>query len=221
METIPLKNLYTAPSLEELEEKSLTLLQNFTQRRSVRHFSDKEVPQDVIQRLIEMASLAPSGANKQPWFFCAISDPEVKSRIRIAAEKEEYENYHGRMSESWLKDLEAFGTNWEKPFLETAPWLIVMFKKSYDLDNSGAKSKNYYVSESVGIAAGFLIAAIHQLGLVTLTHTPSPMNFLQELLERPENEKPFLLLPVGFPSEEAEVPVITKKKGPEILQWFL
>lgn len=181
------------------------------QRRSIRTFSSAPVERSVIESIIRVASSAPSGAHKQPWTFCAIENPDVKSSIRKAAEKEEYENYHGRMSEEWLEDLKAFGTDWEKPFLEIAPWLIVIFKKAYDLNPDGTKSKNYYVNESVGIAAGFLISAIHQAGLVTLTHTPSPMNFLQQVLERPANERPFLLLPVGYPSEDAVVPVLERK----------
>ena len=145
-----------------------------------------------------------------------MSDNEIKTRIREAAEKEEYENYHGRMSDEWLQDLEKFETNWHKEFLTIAPYLIVIFKKSYDLVN-GQKSKNYYVAESVGIAAGLLIAAIHMAGLVTLTHTPSPMNFLQEILGRPENERPFLLLPVGYPSIDCKVPVLERKKAEDII----
>ncbi len=180
-------------------------------RRSVRVFSDKDVPKSVIEQLILAASSAPSGAHKQPWTFCAVNSLELKKQIRIAAEQEEYANYHGRMSETWLEDLKPFGTDWQKPFLEIAPWLIVLFKKVYDIDEQGAQQKNYYVTESVGIAAGFLIAAIHHAGLVTLTHTPSPMNFLQKILQRPENERPFLLLPVGYPAEGVEVPNIHRK----------
>ena len=143
----------------------------------------------------------------------------MKAKIREAAEKEEYESYNGRMSESWLKDLEPIGTDWNKPFLEIAPWLIIMFKKSYDMEE-GERKKNYYVMESVGIAAGFLISAIHQAGLVTLTHTPSPMNFLQKILERPSNEKPFLLLPVGYPADDATVPDFERKPLDEVSVWF-
>ncbi|MBP6236387.1 MAG: nitroreductase family protein [Saprospiraceae bacterium] len=188
-------------------------------RRSVRFFSDRNVPVEVIRNVVMTASSAPSGAHKQPWTFCAVSDMDIKIKIREAAEKEEYENYHGRMSDEWLKDLEKFDTNWHKEFLTQAPWLIVIFKKSYDLNNGG-KTKNYYVSESVGIAAGFLIAAIHMAGLVTLTHTPSPMNFLQEILRRPENEKPFLLLPVGYPLDGVKVPHLVRKAEQDVLCWF-
>ncbi|MEQ8882158.1 MAG: nitroreductase family protein, partial [Cyclobacteriaceae bacterium] len=163
---------------------------------------------------------APSGANKQPWSFCAVSNPDIKIPIRVAAEEEEKKNYTQRMSETWLKDLEPFATNWQKPFLETAPWLIVVFKKTYELDDSRQQHKNYYVNESVGIACGILITAIHNAGLVTLTHTPSPMNFLARILERPTNEKPFLLLPVGFPDQDTYVPNIKRKSEKEILNYY-
>ena len=167
------------------------------------------------------ASSAPSGAHKQPWTFCAVSNIEIKKAIKAAAEKEEYENYNGRMSDEWLKDLAKFDTDWHKDFLEIAPWLIIVFKKAYDIDEEGIKHKNYYVNESVGIACGFLINAIHYAGLVTLTHTPSPMNFLQEILERPENERPFLLLPVGYPAVDTEVPVLQRKSESEVIKYFV
>ncbi len=194
-------------SEEETTKKAADFYENMDARRSVRHFSDKPVPRSVIEKLILTASTAPSGAHKQPWTFCAIGDPSVKSQIRAAAEKEEFESYNGRMSEQWLKDLAPLGTDWEKPFLEIAPWLIVVFAQS----TGTAKEKHYYVQESVGIACGFLIAAIHQAGLVTLTHTPSPMNFLKTLLKRPDNERPFLLLPVGYPADDVLVPDIERK----------
>ena len=162
----------------------------------------------------------PSGANKQPWFFAAVSNEAIKAQIRAAAEKEEYENYHGRMGDEWLNDLKKFDTNHIKPFLEIAPWLIVLFKKPYDVVE-GEKKKNYYVQESVGIAAGFLISAIHQAGLVTLTHTPSPMNFLSTILQRPEEEKAFLLLPVGYPAAGATVPDISRKPEGEVLKMYV
>ncbi|MCE7995299.1 MAG: nitroreductase family protein [Roseivirga sp.] len=180
-------------------------------RRSVREFSDKPVPKEVIDNIILSASTAPSGAHKQPWTFCVVSNAEMKTKIREAAEKEEYESYHNRMSETWLKDLEPLGTDWNKPFLETAPYLIIMFKKAYDFGPDGEKQNNYYVNESVGIAAGMLITAIHDAGLVTLTHTPSPMNFLAKILDRPANERSFLLLPVGYEGEENYVPDIQRK----------
>lgn len=211
---------YIKPSEATLIQSADDFYQKMKSRRSVRHFSDKEVPEEVINNIIMTAASAPSGAHKQPWTFCVIKDPALKAKIRVAAEKEEYENYHGRMSEEWLKDLEKFETDWKKEFLTTAPCLMVIFKKAYDLEDDGSKSKNYYVSESVGIAAGFLIAAIHMAGLVTLTHTPSPMNFLKEILGRPDNEKPFLLLPVGYPADEVLVPDISRKKINEVLVWY-
>ncbi len=188
-------------------------------RRSIRHYADRPVPREVIEDIIMTASTAPSGAHKQPWTFCAVSDPEIKKQIRIAAEKEEYESYSSRMSDEWLKDLEPLGTDWHKPFLETVPWLIIVFKKAYDLVD-GEKRKNYYVNESVGLAAGMLITAIHKAGLVTLTHTPSPMNFLHKILDRPENERPFLLIPVGYPEEGAMVPDIHRKPADSVIAWY-
>lgn len=188
-------------------------------RRSLRMFSDKPVPKEVIAELIRAASAAPSGAHKQPWTFCAVSDPELKRQIRIAAEEEEYKSYNGRMPETWLQDLRPFGTDWHKPFLEVAPWLIVVFKRNYELEN-GEKLNNYYVVESVGLAAGFLLTAIHHAGLVALTHTPSPMNFLSKVLGRPDNERPFLLIPVGYPPENAEVPDLTRKSLEEVAVFF-
>ncbi len=180
-------------------------------RRSVRHFSDAPVARVVIEELVRAASSAPSGAHKQPWSFVAVADPAVKRKIRIAAEHEERLSYGGRMSEEWLRDLAPLGTTWEKPFLEVAPWLVVLFKQEHALEADGATGKHYYVNESVGIAAGFFIAAVHAAGLVTLTHTPSPMGFLAELLGRPRNEKAFLLLPVGHPAPGAEVPDLRRK----------
>jgi iodotyrosine deiodinase len=181
-------------------------------RRSVREFSDMSVSQEVIEKIIQTASSAPSGAHKQPWTFVAIQNREIKSEIRKAAEKEEYESYNNRMTDEWLKDLKPLGTDWQKPFLEIAPWLIVMFSQTTAPD----KSKHYYVQESCGIAAGFLISAIHQAGLCTLTHTPSPMNFLKKILNRPNNERPYLLLPVGFASENCYVPDIQRKTLSEV-----
>lgn len=186
-------------------------------RRSVREFSDTPIPFEVIEHLVMTAASAPSGAHKQPWTFCVVADPEMKRSIRKAAEEEEYENYHGRMSEEWLKDLEVFGTDWNKQFLESAPYLIIVFKKAYDLLADGSTAKNYYVNESVGIACGFLLQAIHEAGLVSLTHTPSPMNFLTELLNRPKNERPFLLIPVGYAAPDATVPDIKRKSIDDVL----
>lgn len=196
------------------------IYEKLNSRRSLRMFSDEPVDREVIENIILSAGTAPSGANKQPWTFCVVNDPELKKKIREAAEIEEYENYHGRMSQSWLKDLEVFDTDWNKPFLETAPWLIVVFKKAYDLDEMGQQHKNYYVNESVGIACGMLLTAIHFCGLVALTHTPSPMNFLSSLLERPENERPFLLIPVGKHAVDSRVPDITRKSLNEISQFY-
>lgn len=188
-------------------------------RRSLRFFSDRPVPKEVIENLIMTASSAPSGAHKQPWTFCVVSNPAIKTKIREAAEEEERESYNGRMSEEWLRDLAPLGTDWQKPFLEIAPWLIVVFKKAYEMEG-GEKRKCYYVSESMGIACGFLLAAIHNAGLVSLTHTPSPMNFLQKILDRPDNERPFLLIPVGYPAEGATVPDLRRKVLDEVSVWY-
>ena len=194
----------------DMLERSRTFLINISKRRTVRDFGSKKVPIELISNAIKAASLAPSGANKQPWHFVVVQEPTVKKEIRIAAEKEEQAFYDHRAPDSWLKDLNQFGTDWQKPFIEDAPYLIVVFKKHYDLDGSSQK-KNYYVNESVGIAAGFLLAALHSCGLATLTHTPSPMGFLEKILERPKNEKATLLIPVGYPAKSAEVPIIKKK----------
>ena len=207
-------------SSEELIEKSKTYFQEINKRRSVRDFSNRDVPKEVIKNILKTAGSAPSGAHKQPWTFCVISDLKLKTKIRKLAEKEEYENYHGRMSDSWKVDLQHLGTDHIKEFLEIAPYLIVVFKKVFDLDEEENKSQNYYVNESVGIACGFLIAAIHKAGLVTLTHTPSPMKFLQKALGRPKNEKAFLLLPLGYPSEDCKVPDLKRKNLSEISFWF-
>jgi iodotyrosine deiodinase len=204
--------------------QSLIHAENFykllDQRRSVRHFSTKPVAKEVIDLLLKTAGTAPSGANKQPWTFCAVSNAELKHQIREAAEIEEKENYSGRMSERWLKDLAHLGTDEVKPFLEDAPWLIIVFKRVHETESTGEKVTNYYVNESVGLACGMLIAAIHHAGLVTLTHTPSPMNFLTKVLNRPENERPFLLLPVGYAAEPAYVPDIHRKSLDEIAVFY-
>lgn len=212
-ETIPYKR--ETLSVDQVEAKSKEYFELLKSRRSVRDFEDWDVPQSVIENIIKTASSAPSGANKQPWTFVAVQDKEIKKKIRAVAEAEEMEFYNKRASDEWLQDLAPLGTSWSKPFLEVAPWLIVVFKKIYN-DMPEGRSKNYYVQESVGIASGFLISAIHNAGLATLTHTPSPMNFLSEILERPENEKPFLLLPVGYPSRNAQVPNITRKALDEV-----
>lgn len=203
-------------SSEEQLNRSSSFYEFHNKRRTVRAFSDEAVDLQIMENIIHAAGTAPSGANKQPWVFCLISDQNIKKQIREAAEKEEYLNYHGRMSDSWLEDLKKFGTDWNKPFLETAPYLIAVFKKAYDLEE-GDKKTNYYVNESVGLATGYLLAAIHNAGLASLTHTPSPLNFLTKILDRPSNERPFLLIPVGFPSENATVPDIARKSLNEIM----
>lgn len=205
---------------EEMITKSENFYNWLDKRRSVRNFSNKWVCKEVIENIILAAGTAPSGAHKQPWTFCAVSHKEVKKKIREAAEKEERDNYDHRMSEQWKKDLLPFGTDDNKEFLEIAPWLIVVFKKVYDVQPNNEKLNNYYVNESVGIACGLLIAAIHQAGLVTLTHTPSPLNFLTEVLDRPKNERPFLLLPVGYPHEAAYVPDIKRKELENISSFY-
>jgi len=204
----------------EMLSESQLFYDQLSLRRSVRDFSDRQIPKEVIENLVKTAASAPSGANRQPWTFCIVSSPQIKKAIREAAEKEEYESYQHRMSEEWLADLAPLGTDWQKPFLETAPYLIVVFKRVYELENDGHKHNNYYVNESVGLACGFLIAAIHKAGLVTLTHTPSPMNFLSSILKRPDNERPFLLLPVGYPAKDAQVPDIHRKKLSEVSKWY-
>lgn len=210
---------YQNPNLATLQKRSEDFYLLMEKRRSVREFSDQDIPKEVIENIVKTASTAPSGAHKQPWTFCIISNPELKKKIRDAAEKEEYESYQNRMSDQWLKDLEPIGTDWEKPFLEKVPYIIVVFKKIYD-EEEGQKKTNYYVNESVGIACGFLISAIHQAGLATLTHTPSPMNFLSEILERPKNERPYLLLPVGFPAEQTYVPKLERKGLNEMANFY-
>ncbi len=214
---IPYRNIRYAPA--EMLNRSRHFYAELNTRRSVREFSDRPVARDVIENILLAASSAPSGAHKQPWTFCVISDPALKKQIREEAEKEEYENYHGRMSEAWLDDLEPFGTDWQKPFLEIAPYLIVVFKRAFELVD-GEKKKNYYVNESVGLASGFLLTAIHQAGLASLTHTPSPMNFLQKILNRPANERPFLLIPIGYPADNAMVPNIVRKPLEEVSVWY-
>ena len=207
-------------SLEDSELRAAAYAADLQKRRSVRDFSNRQVPQSLIENLIKAAAAAPSGANRQPYTFCAVANPKIKKKIREAAEKEEFINYNGRMDGQWLNDLKPLGTNHLKPFLETAPWLIVVFRKGYEMEADG-KHQNYYVQESVGLACGFLLTAIHHAGLITLTHTPSPMAFLQKILKRPENEKPFLLLPVGYPANNAHVPNLQKKSLDEITAWYL
>ena len=204
----------------DMLERTASFVKWMDSRRTCRDFSDKPIPKEVIDNIILAASTAPSGAHKQPWTFCIVSNPILKKQIREAAEKEEQESYNGRMPDEWLKDLAPIGTDWQKPFLETAPYLIIVFKRSYEFETNGHKHQNYYVTESVGIACGFLLAAIHNAGLVALTHTPSPMNFLSTILNRPENEKPFLLVPVGYPADECWVPDLKRKELTEISQFY-
>ncbi len=212
---------YERPQLspEEMIERSEQFYQDMDQRRTVREFDTRPVPPEVLENIILTASTAPSGAHKQPWTFCLISDLSIKKKIRDAAEEEEKTSYSSRMPDNWKADLKPLGTTWEKPFLEEAPYLIVVFKQSYGMEN-GEKIQHYYVNESVGIACGFLIAAIHQAGLAAVTHTPSPMNFLSEILERPFNEKPYLLIPVGYPKAETYVPDIHRKSLEEVIKKF-
>lgn len=204
----------------DMVKKSESFYQWLNQRRSIREFSDKEVPKVVIENIIKSASTAPSGAHKQPWTFCAISNKELKHKIRVAAEIEEKETYEHRMSDRWKSDLAAMATDMHKPFLEIAPWIIVAFKRPYDYNEDGSKHNNYYVNESVGLACGMLITAIHNAGLVTLTHTPSPMKFLTQLLKRPDNERAFLLLPVGHPKEPVYVPDLERKELSEVSEFY-
>jgi len=215
-------------SVEQMRERMTALESTMAGRRSVRHFSSDSVPMDVLESAIRIASSAPSGAHKQPWTFCIVTDPVLKARIREEAEREELASYTGRMSDRWLADIKFTGTDHIKPFIEEAPALIIIFKRIYErVEKPGAttdaapneivKAPNYYVPESVGIAAGFLLVALQHAGLAALTHTPSPMNFLGKLLGRPENERAFLNIPVGWPAEDAEVPIIRRKLMAEVL----
>ncbi|MFB3057412.1 MAG: nitroreductase family protein [Ignavibacteriaceae bacterium] len=216
---IPL-NDYNEYSPEEMIKRSESFYNQIKQRRTVRDFSDKPVSKEVIENCIRTAGTAPSGANLQPWHFVVVSDSKIKMRIRFAAEKEEKEFYTNRAPKEWLDALAPLGTNEQKPFLEKAPHLIAIFAKSYDILPDGRKVKQYYSQESTGIACGILITAIHNAGLVSLTHTPSHMNFLNEILGRPNNERPFLLLVVGYPAKDAKVPDIQKKKLEEIASFI-
>ena len=204
---------------EEMLRRANDYYQFMDKRRSVRDFSEQPVPKKVLEDIIMTASSAPSGAHKQPWTFCLISNAQLKTEIRKLAEEEEYKSYNGRMKDDWLKDLAPLGTDWQKEFIEIVPWIIVVMKKPYDIVD-GKKKNNYYVNESVGLASGFLLAAIHNAGLVSLTHTPSPMNFLIKALNRPENERPFLLIPVGYPKKDARVPDLKRKSKSEIIQYY-
>jgi len=210
---------YHAPTGDELISRSGHFLKEIEQRRTVREFSSKEVPKQVIENAIASAGTAPSGANMQPWHFVAISNADTKHKIRLAAEEEERALYEHRASDEWLNALAPLGTDANKPFLDTAPWLIAIFAQKSSVKADGSRMKHYYTAESVGIATGFLIASLHHAGLVTLTHTPSPMGFLRTTLGRPEHEKPFLLLVTGYPAIDAQVPDITRKPIREILSF--
>ena len=205
---IPLQ--FSVQEQETMEQSAWDFFKLMAQRRSVRDFSDQPIPQSVLENAIRAAGSAPSGANMQPWHFVVIQDQDIKTKIRQAAEVEERELYANRASDEWLDALAPLGTDANKPFLETAPALIAVFSKKVSIDDNGVRHKNYYTSESVGIATGILITALHQAGLGTLTHTPSPMKFLSEILERPSHERPFLLLVVGYPAEDALVPDIER-----------
>ncbi|MDZ7691743.1 MAG: nitroreductase family protein [Balneolaceae bacterium] len=207
---------YVERSGKELKERAQAFYKEVSRRRTVRHFSDRPVPRAVIKDCIQAAATAPNGANMQPWHFAVVEDQDIKKEIRLAAEKEEQEFYERRATNEWLEALRPLGTDPDKPFLEQAPYLIAIFEKRYGLTEEGEKTKYYYVKESVGIATGILITAIHHAGLVSLTHTPSPMGFLNEILDRPKNERPFLLLVVGYPQEGVKVPDISKKSLDEI-----
>jgi len=207
---------YKEYPVKEMGERARSFYELLKRRRTVREFSERPVPREIIEDCIMAAGTAPNGANMQPWHFVVIEDENVKKKIRAAAEEEEKEFYEKRASEEWLKALAPLGTDEKKPFLEEAPYLIAIFAEKYGLTESGDKVLNYYVKESVGIATGMLITAIHHAGLASLTHTPSPMGFLNDILERPSNETPFLLLVVGYPKEEVKVPDITKKPLEEI-----
>lgn len=215
VETIPLTG-YPHFSAEEMERRASEFYDEIRRRRTVRDFSDRAVPRCVVETCLRAAGTAPNGANMQPWHFVVVGDPAVKRQIRAAAEAEEREFYAGRAPQDWLDALAPLGTDANKPFLESAPYLIAVFAQAHGVKPDGSKVKHYYVNESVGIATGFLIAALHHAGLATLTHTPSPMGFLNEILARPTNERPFLLLVVGYPADGARVPAISKKPLDEI-----
>lgn len=215
----PLSETWREVESDEGVRRARAFRDAMRRRRTVRDFSERDVPRGLLEACIQAAGTAPNGANRQPWHFVAVSDTETKRRIREAAEEEERAFYEERAPDEWLEALRPLGTGPEKPFLETAPWLIAVFAESFSVDADGEKVKNYYVQESVGIATGILITALHRAGLATLTHTPSPMGFLAEILERPDNERPFLLLVVGYPAPDAEVPVIDRKPLDEIVSW--
>lgn len=213
---------YHPPRLLEAEmlRRAAAFRDLMQQRRSVRHFAPDPVPRELIELAIDTASTAPSGAHRQPWKFVAISDPDVKRQIRVAAEEEERESYEGgRMPPEWREALQPLGTDWHKPYLEIVPWIVVVFEEVHGITPEGTKRTNYYVKESVGIACGLFISALHQMGLATLTHTPSPMGFLSRILSRPANERPFILFPIGYPADDAQVPDLKRKPVDEVAVW--
>ncbi len=212
-------HVYERLAPEAMQARSRQFYEHLNSRRTVREFSADPIPAGVLENIVLAAGTAPSGAHLQPWFFCIIQDPAIKSAIRAAAEKEEHENYERRMSQAWLDDLRHLGTDEHKEYLEIAPALIAVFRQNYRVID-GEHRKNYYVGESVGIASGLLIAAIHTAGLVTLTHTPSPMGFLNEILDRPKNEVPILLMPVGYPQQDTRIPNLTRKPLEEIMKVY-
>lgn len=212
---VPLAGYREYP-IDEMRRRAQDFRDEIARRRSVRHFSPRPVPLEIVTDCIHAASAAPSGANQQPWHFVVVSDRETRRRIREAAEREEQAFYGGRAPDDWLDALAPLGTDASKPFLELAPHLVVIFAETYGLRADGRKAKHYYVSESVGIATGFLIAALHHAGLATLTHTPSPMGFLADILERPANERAFLILVVGYPAHDAKVPAIERRPFADI-----
>jgi len=219
MEYDPISLDFDTYPLEEMKQRARAFYEEMSTRRSVRDFSDRDVPKALIEDAIRTAATAPSGAHRQPWTFVAVDDPDLKHEIREAAEEEERQNYEQRMTDEWLDALQPLGTDWQKPFLDTAPWIVVCFAESYGIDDDGEKIKNYYVQESVGIACGMFITALHHMGLATLTHTPAPMKFLGQILNRPSNERPYILFPVGYPAEDASVPDITRKSLEDVVQW--
>jgi len=207
---------------EVMLDRAEGFYEEMNMRRSIRMFSSDPVPQKLIEIAVKTASTAPSGAHKQPWTFVATQDPEIKREIRIAAEKEEEKNYlENRMNEEWQEALAPLGTDHHKEFIEVAPWIVVLFEQRYEIRPDGATLKNYYVKESVGTAAGLFVAALHHMGLATLTHTPTPMKFLNKILNRPENERPFVLFPIGYPLEGVKVPDLKRKDLPEIFTTVL
>ena len=204
---------------KEMIQRAVAFQQMMSRRRSVRFMSSRPVPKECIESAVRTAASAPSGANQQPWHFVIVEDPQLKRTLREAAEIEERENYSHRFPERWLTTLSPLGVDWEKPFLEDAPVLIVVFKEAHGIDAHGSKVKRYYANESVGIACGFLIAALHNMGLTTLTYTPNPMGFLSRILDRPPNERPYMVLPIGYPADDALVPDIRRKELDEIAEW--